>query len=216
MDANWRTLKCMLLDHCYICVDDPAAAENLLTDFGLQFTWHAEHPGQGTRNACAFFENAYFELLICAQANLLTTPVVSPLGLRERFDWRSSGASPFGLALRGESSALETWPYPAPFLPEGLHLPVATPRGRADLPMIFLIPPHLPIRQRSAAPHRGAPRTLTRLEIHGPQLPADLLPASPMLALHAAPEHRMQMQWDHGIEGQSRDFRPTLPLTIHW
>jgi hypothetical protein len=206
----------MLLDHCYICVEDPTMAEQLLTDFGLQFTLHAEHPGQGTRNACAFFENAYFELLICVDANLLESPVVGPLGLRERFDWRCSGASPFGVAFRGASSGLETWPYHAPFLPDGLHLPIATPTGRPDLPMIFLIPPHLPIQLRSATAHRGAPRNLTRLDIYGPRMPADLVPANAVLAAHTAPSHHLQMQWDHGIEGRSHDFRPALPLTIHW
>src|SRR5688572_25058020 len=62
----YRDTRCrrMDLDHLFICVDDAAAAERILTEFGLQFGLHAVHPGQGTANASAFFENAYLELLI--------------------------------------------------------------------------------------------------------------------------------------------------------
>ena len=51
------------LDHVFICVEEATAAERALADFGLQFGLRAVHGGQGTANACAFFDNAYLELL---------------------------------------------------------------------------------------------------------------------------------------------------------
>jgi hypothetical protein len=206
----------MRLDHFYICVDDPAAAERALTDFGLQFTLHATHPGQGTTNACAFFENMYLELLIHRDEDELLSAPVRPLALWERLNWRHSGASPFGVGLRAASGdAIDTWKYDAPFLPPGLHLPIVTPRDTPVQPLLFLIPADWPVRTLSATQHRGRRRTVTGIRIQGPQVASDLLPADPVLELRTAAEHHLDVQWDHGIAGESWDFRPALPLTIN-
>jgi hypothetical protein len=53
----------LAFDHVFICCENPQAAERVLTDFGLQFGRRRIHHGQGTANACAFFDNAYLELL---------------------------------------------------------------------------------------------------------------------------------------------------------
>lgn len=51
------------LDHVFFAATDADAAEKVLAEFGIAFTDHRVHRGQGTANACALFENAYFELL---------------------------------------------------------------------------------------------------------------------------------------------------------
>jgi hypothetical protein len=207
----------MILDHFYICVDDLDVAEQVLTDFGMQFTLHASHSGQGTRNACAFFENAYFELLACADEHELQSAAVRPLALWERIHWRRCGASPFGVALRGESAGvIDTWAYDAPFLPPGMHLPIVTPPDMPQQPMIFVFPSHWPTRPQSPTAHRGARRTVSALIIHGPQVATQLLPENDVLVLRRAAEHHLELQWDHGAAGHTTDFRPALPLTLHW
>ena len=52
----------LTFDHVFICSENPAEAERALADFGLQFSRRRIHRGQGTANACAFFDNAYLEL----------------------------------------------------------------------------------------------------------------------------------------------------------
>src|SRR2546423_1508425 len=107
---------------------DPGHAEILVTcdprwpHPGLQFGRRRIHQGQGTANACAFFDNAYLELLWRHDDDELQSEVVRPLGLWERVRWRETGASPFGVAFRPEDDnvPIETWPYDAPFLPEGI------------------------------------------------------------------------------------------------
>ena len=205
----------MHLDHFYICVDDPATAEQVLSDFGMCFALRASHPGQGTRNACAFFENTYLELLISADERELQSPAVQPLALWERLHWRSNTASPFGIAFRGDSD-LATWAYHAPFLPAGQHLPIVTPSHTPQQPMIFVIPSHFPTRSHAPATHCGKPRTVTSLIIAGPQINPQLLPANDVLVLRRDAEHHLQMQWDGGAAGAFKDFRPILPLTLHW
>jgi Glyoxalase-like domain len=139
------------LDHVFICVENPAAAEQVLADFGLMFGLHAVHPGQGTANACAFFDNAYLELLWRRDDDELRSEVVRPLALSERVRWRETGASPFGVALQpgDEEIAVETWPYHALFLPAGATIPIVTRPHTPDAPLVFLIPRTLPIRIRT-------------------------------------------------------------------
>src|SRR5258708_32401945 len=90
----------LAVDHVFICVENPHAAERALADFGVQFGRRRIHQGQGTANACAFFDNAYLELLWRHDDDDLQSEVVRPLGLWERVRWRETGGSPFCVAFR--------------------------------------------------------------------------------------------------------------------
>src|SRR5713226_1941585 len=118
----------LAVDHVFICVESPHAAERALADFGVQFGRRRIHQGQGTANACAFFDNAYLELLSRHDDQELQSPAVRPLALWERVRWRQTGASPFGIAFRTRNIELSinTWPYAAAFLPPGKIIPIVT------------------------------------------------------------------------------------------
>ena len=120
------------LDHVFICVEEIATTERVLADFGIHFDPRTVHGGQGTANACAFFDNAYLELLSPHDERELRSPAVRPLALWDRIHWRRTGASPFGIALRTEKVdlSIKTWPYEAAFLPPGKSIPI----GRRQTP----------------------------------------------------------------------------------
>jgi hypothetical protein len=211
------------LDHVFICVEDMATAERTLADFGIQFGLRAVHGGQGTANACAFFDNAYLELLSRHDDQDLQSAVVRPLALWERIHWRKTGASPFGIAFRTDEVELSinTWPYEAAFLSPGKHIPIVTAPHAADEPMVFLIPATLPIRLRSPQAHRGKHRSLTRVVVSGPRVSAlfaDVrgLCDSDVFAVGETPEHKLELDWDGAGLGELHDFRPTLPLVLRW
>jgi len=211
------------LDHVFICVDDALAAEHALADFGVQFGLRAVHGGQGTANVCAFFDNAYLELLSRHDDQELQSDAVRPLGLWERLRWQQTGASPFGIALRtGDfDMPVDTWPYEAAFLPPGKNIPIVTARNARHDPLILLIPPTLPIRTRLPQEHRGKRRRLTRVLVSGPRvsaMPADVarLCNPEILAIRQAPEHQLELDWDGASSGEFHDFRPTLPLAFRW
>src|SRR5258708_12270977 len=122
----------LAVDHVFICVENPHAAERALADFGVQFGRRRIHQGQGTANACAFFDNAYLELLWRHDDDDLQSEVVRSLGLWERVRWRETRASPFGSAFPPEKreGPLETSPEhgplpppltPTPFLPPPIY-----------------------------------------------------------------------------------------------
>jgi glyoxalase-like protein len=211
------------LDHVFICVEDAPAAERALADFGMQFDLHAIHGGQGTANACAFFDNAYLELLSRQDDQELQSAAVRPLALWERVRWRQTGASPFGIAFRTENDevSITTWPYEAAFLPPGKNIPIVTAPNAGHEPLVFLIPPTLPIRLRTPQAHRGKHRRLTRVTVSGPRVsalpaPVSILYDPGLLAIRQAPEHHLELDWDDASSGESHDFRPTLPLVLRW
>lgn len=211
------------LDHVFFATIDADAAEKALAEFGLAFTDRRVHPGQGTANACALFENAFFELLRPQDLAELRSSAVQPLGLEERMRWRETGASPFGLCFRGESRSLpfETWQYQPAYLPAGTGIPIVTPPGLHADPLVFISPQAKRSADRSPE-HRGARRTLTRVTVERAACAAPLSSGvrwfvdNGFLSLRGGPAHLLELEWDHDREGESRDFSPALPIRIRW
>jgi len=211
----------LTFDHVFICSDNPQAAERALTDFGLQFSRRRIHCGQGTANACAFFDNAYLELLWRHDDDELQSEVVGPVGLWQRVRWRETGASPFGIAFRPEGNEVpvETWPYLAPFLPAGANLPIVTPLFRWQEPLAFISPASqapvtLPPERQPPLDHRGGHHRLTGVTVYKPdgqEISEGLKELCNLgaLALKPAAEHRIELEWDGARRGESHGFLPT-------
>ena len=218
--------KTLELDHVFICIDDPAESQRLLSDAGFQLGRRGTHKGQGTANACAFFDNAYLELLWRHDDQELQSEAVRPVALWERVRWRETGACPFGIAVRPGSDDLpiETWAYEAPFLPDGANIPIVTPRFLCQEPLLFLslvsqAPITLPSESRPPLEHRGQNRRLTGVIVHGPKpsrLSAGLryFCGLNVLTLDRAEEAHLELVWDGGASGESCDFRPFVPLVV--
>jgi len=218
----------LTFDHVFICCENPQAAERVLADFGLQFSRRRIHGGQGTANACAFFDNAYLELLWRHDDDDLQSEVVGPVGLWQRVRCRETGASPFGIAFRPENNEVpvETWPYAAPFLAAGGNLPIVTPRFRWREPLTFIsltsqAPATLPPERRPPLDHRGGRHRLTAVTIYKPEgqeISVGLKDLCKLgaLALKPAAEHHIELELDDARRSESHDFRPTLPLVLRW
>jgi len=215
------------LDHVFLTVPDLAGSEQLLSEFGMTFTERRVHRGQGTTNACAMFENAFFELVGPHDAAELQSELVKPLGLNERIGWRRTGACPFGLCFRPSRGALDvdalpfqTWPYAPPYVPPEGSIPIVTARGRLREPLVFLQRPRVSFWPRDTR-HRGAARVLTKLRVTLP------LPAGPIsdgvrwfteqqsFALKIGASYLLELEWDGGREQQSA-LLGGLPLLVRW
>jgi hypothetical protein len=111
-------------------------AARLLEDDGWRLDAGTAHRGQGTRNRRLVFAEQYFELLWVADLDEARS---NPLRLDRRADWERSGASPVGIALRGqvpEAGAGDYWRY------DGLGLPIWIHRDNErapQRPLVFVL-----------------------------------------------------------------------------
>lgn len=216
-------------DHLFICTALNAPEIEPLLALGLREGQPNRHPGQGTTNRRIFFHNAFLEFLWVHDKAEACSEVIQPMGLWERWQYRQTGASPFGVALRSTDPvalAFETWAYRPPYLPPSLQIEVAQNSAYLDEPLLF----HIPFggRPDTFSPNRQQPlvhpaglKTITHLRLSLPQT----RPLSPALAaieeagvvqfrLGQAP--LAEVTFDQAQQGRSADFRPGLPLICRW
>ena len=87
------------LDHVFFLVSDPEAAARRLEEAGWVLDPGQVHRGQGTRNRRLVWPQQFFELLWVTDAAECRA---NALRLDRRAEWAVTGASPIGLAFRGE------------------------------------------------------------------------------------------------------------------
>jgi len=214
------------LDHVFLACSDVGAARTAVSDFGMVLFEGRIHRGQGTANVYSYFENAFFELVYPVDDGELDSEVVRPLGLKERIEWKDSGACPFGVCLRPaaalEGTAMlpgECWPYAPAYMPTGSSIPIVTPPGNINEPLVFISARRHSYPQGVITRHRGEKRTLTRVQI---QHPENWQPSARVrrfaenspLSFASGAEYRLELVWGDGRSGFS-EIDP-LPLCVSW
>ena len=179
------------LDHVFVFVAPGGAEADGLARAGLVETYRRDHPGQGTTNVCYCFDNAYLELLWVRDAREIVSPAVARTCLAERADWRRTGASPFGIAVHAAPDVplpFATWDYAAPFLPDGVTLPVAVASDDPLQPFMFRAPrtTHPDAWPDGRAGERQRPAGLAEIAAVQLNFPAGVEPADACRQLAAA------------------------------
>ncbi|HSM81435.1 MAG TPA: VOC family protein [Nodosilinea sp.] len=220
------------LDHIFICTARDAPAADQLIQVGLVEGRSNRHAGQGTANRCFFFHNLMLELLWVHDAAEAQSPRTRPTYLWERWSGQAEGNCPFGVCLRPtagpapEALPFPTWDYQPAYLPAGVTIPVATNVSVLREPMLF----YLPFAQRQdsypeakAQPlnHGAGWREATRVSLTLPPSPPrsealEALAATGLVSIQTGPAYLMELGFDGEGQGQHHDFRPALPLIIHW
>lgn len=139
----------LALDHVFVFVDAGAArpggaARSVLDAIGLVPSSERRHHGQGTANVCWCFDDAYLELLFVVDPQERDRDAPARNGFAVRSAWRDTGASPFGLAVRGGPLAGETWDYRIAAFPPGLSVRVSTDCDDPSVPFVFSSPGQAP------------------------------------------------------------------------
>jgi len=99
------------LDHVFCIVTDPVEAVRRLEDDGWALDAGQAHRGQGTRNRRLVWREQFFELVWVTDA---AEARANPVRIDRRAEWTTTGASPFGLAFRGQidpAHLAEFWLY---------------------------------------------------------------------------------------------------------
>ena len=133
----------MELDHVFVMVTPGAPERTRLEKAGLVPTYERAHAGQGTANVWYVLDNAFLELLWVADTEEALSSSARRLAFVERADWKLTGASPFGIAWRGEASSkprFDVWAYTPPYLPAGSSIDVAVDGDGPRHPVVFRSP----------------------------------------------------------------------------
>jgi Glyoxalase-like domain len=116
------------LDHVFCLVNPDGDWAARLGGAGWQLDAGSVHAGQGTRNRRVRWPGCYLELL---WVHDVLEARRNPLRLDRRADWERTGASPFGIGMRGrlsEGEAVDYWRY------DGLPMPVWVHRDNEEAP----------------------------------------------------------------------------------
>ncbi len=192
-----------VLDHVFVCTA-PDESTTALRRLGLTVQFERQHPGQGTRNRLALFGPNYLELLWLADRAEAEHNLVR---LDRRVDWRQTGASPFGIAMRGRKDDAPDVPwvhYQLEGFPVGLWIDGRT-LDEPRLPLVFTF--DRPADVPAGPAHGGYPKGLLQhacgataidsVTVSGPGLgyaPALPLPSSVMLGEGPTPELTLVLQ----------------------
>jgi hypothetical protein len=182
------------LDHVFCMTTDPGRAARRLEHDGWVLDAGQAHPGQGTRNRRLVWPEQFFELLWVTDA---AEARANPLRLDRRADWTTTGASPIGLAFRGQldpADNAEFWLYDA----LGPRIFIHRGNERApERPLVLVLETDDEgverRRQRLSPvnPHRR-PGALREIRVHGPSPPCLPPYAGPPIA-HVPGSHRLEL-----------------------
>ncbi|HLJ91097.1 MAG TPA: hypothetical protein VKZ53_30115 [Candidatus Angelobacter sp.] len=220
-------------DHVWIMVSPNAPERAALERAGLQISPDINrHDGQGTASITVEFENAFLELM-WPDSTVAVKPGLERAAekFRNRMLWRSSGWCPIGIGFHRTTTSDESFPFPtwsvtAPWLPEGSAIEMLTPREDTTSPSLFVSPRVLSDKNEQAARasrfdhplgvHRITATRLLSPKTYQPIEP--LLYLSKMHALDLQPgnEWTVELTFDNGKKGKTKDLRPNLPLVIRY
>jgi hypothetical protein len=195
----------MQLDHIFAFIDPAGSAIADLEARGLAVSYRRDHIGQGTANACFVFDNAFLELLWLTSETEARSPAIARTKLWERSQWQTMNTCPYGIAWRGGDQEIEIWPFAPPYLPNGVHIPVACDSDDPHLPMMFTFPgstaPHdCPASKRVFPPHPGGWTMIEAVELYAPEQSEESLALQslvetmePRLTIHVSSHYRSRV-----------------------
>ena len=228
------------VDHIYVVTQPGAPEAAVLRAAGFQVPESRTiHTGNGSSSVGVIFENAYLELLY--EDSTVSDSANSPAERarwRRVFDWRASGASPVGVGLRRLEKAPDSLPFPTermppqPWMRPGTDMRLVTTPADSLAPNVFVVPRYMALtgwiddarRDTSFAASLRHPlgvRRVTEVRVvvadrDGIPPNLRLLREAGVLSVEQGAGPLLDLTFDGGSRGATRDFRPELPLVIRY
>jgi hypothetical protein len=223
-------------DHVWIVVSRDAPERTALERAGLKISPGLNrNDGQGTASVAAEFLNSYLELM-------WPDPTVSVAPgaergvekFKNRMNWRKTGWSPIGIALHrvGPSTPFPfpTWTIAPDWMPKGTAIEILTARDDTKSPSLFIEPAELAVKatvkansndSSKASDHPLGVERVTEIRLIRPKeyRPADAfnyLEQAGIFRSSEGTEWAVELTFDAGRKGQTKDLRPDLPLVLHY
>ena len=228
------------VDHLMIHVAPGAPERGALERTGFRIAPELnQHEGQGIASITVELENGFVELT-WRDTSVSVNPGLESVATRfeRQGEWRSSGWSPFGIGLRRSKSAPDSLPFPTravrgPWMAPGDYLQIISAINDTAGPRLWVVPRSMAAngrresdseRRRLANPenfaHANRAAAITGVKMFAPA--AALSPATEVVARNSpvvfvrSSEWLLDVTFDRGYRGVTRDLRPELPLVCHF
>ncbi len=217
----------LCLHHFFILTEVEAPAAAKLLSLGLQESFGRVHQGQGTANRRFEFNNGMLELLWVHDSQEALSGPGAMLRFAERTSQLKDGASPFGIILcplDGNDGGLpfNGWKYQPDYFTPPMAFHVGENSELLTEPLCIYAPFFKASDNsdeiKSPLNNGFANISHVNLSVACYALSDQLLAANTAhgLQIEASDEHLMELTFDHCRQGLREDFRPDLPLIIHW
>ncbi len=210
----------LILDHVFILTDEFAHVADALVSLGLKESFSRDHSGQGTSNRRFEFSNSMLEFLWVRDSDEAENGPARDLQFPKRAS--ESAASPFGIILCSAYTQSEFLPYPGwAYQPDYFKPPMAFHIGnnstKLDEPLCIFAPF---IKPKENKPETGLFQSISNvtIQIATTVLSPEMQAASKAcgLTIRTGKEHLMEIVLDNNRLSKHQDFRPNIPLIVHW
>ena len=208
------------LDHVFILVEPDAKSADLLVELGLEESFGREHQGQGTSNRRFELSNGMLEFLWVRDATEANNGPGQDLLFPERAGSQTS--SPFGIILNRKNNDTLDMPFPGwSYQPDYFKPPLAFRIGGNSANLLEPLCIYVPfVEPKVRTVEKGKFKALSQVKIH---TAADSLSEvltiadkADRLSVVCGKEHLMEIYFDDNACGLTKDFRPDIPLVVHW
>ena len=219
------------VDHIFVVVQPGGIAEAAaLREAGFTVSDRpTRHDGQGTASVSALFQNMYLELLwVDSTVSLSPDNSADAEHFRKAADWRSSGASPFGVGLRKSADSVTLGvpgkSYSAPWMKPGTAIELLR-QNPYELDL-FVVPGHMSLPQwigvmaekhPALLLHANGVGEVSAVTVHGSakHRPGALeVLRLPSFTFSESDTPLLELEFDRGRKDQTVDLRPLLPILI--
>mgnify|MGYP000748199106 CR=1 FL=1 len=208
------------LDHIFILVEPEAKVADLLLSLGMVESFSRDHPGQGTSNRRFEFSNGMLEFLWVRDAEEAINGPARDLLFSKRVENRAY--SPFGIVLHRKDDTSRDMPFSGwKYQPEYFKPPMAFHIGMNSTNLIEPLCIYVPFVEPCIRKNEeGIFKSLSNVKIYTTvEKPSDVLAkvrSADRLSLAYGAQHLMEITFDGNKRGLFKDFRPNIPLIIHW
>ncbi len=210
----------MELDHIFILVEAEAKVADLLVSLGMVESFGRDHKGQGTSNRRFEFSNGMLEFLWVRDSQEAANGAARDMWFSERAT--SELSSPFGIILTRKynsppSTPFAGWEYQPDYFETGMAFHVGMNSSNLSEPLCVYVPfvePSVRGVEEGTFKSISAVKITTTVETVSDVLCA--VNKADRLSVVNGGEHLMELTLDDNKSGLTKDFRPDIPLIIHW
>mgnify|MGYP000140755758 CR=1 FL=1 len=218
----------LALDHVFVLVEPEAKVADLLIALGMEESFSRDHEGQGTSNRRFEYSNGMLEFLWLRDAKEANDGPGRNLAFQQRSE--NPEASPFGIILHRKNNLnldmpFTGWMYQPDYFKPPMSFHIGVNSSNLLEPLCIYVPFIEPKIEPKVEPEirtikQGTFKSISHVKIYTTtNKPSDVIgiaDAADRLTIAYGHQHLMEVTFDENQCGLSHDFRPEIPLIIHW